>query len=263
MIALKRILGLTEKLSPFALSRGIRQFQYISDERCYYLKISTGCLGRCSYCAVRRAKGRLLSRDPDRILHDFETGLKRGYTDFVLSADESGSYGRDRGFTLAGLLQRFLAHPGEYRIFLRNMDPRWLIEDLDNLIAVFRSGRFPYLVCPVQAGSPAVLERMDRGYTVEAAEEALTRLHREISRMILRTHFIVGFPGESDDDFDQLLTYARRLPVDHFKVHEFSARPHTRAALLPDPIPPQIIRSRAHRLRRLGMRRFASAMFRS
>jgi MiaB/RimO family radical SAM methylthiotransferase len=261
MISLKRGLELVEKAIPFPLPRAFRQFKYLSDHHCYYIKISAGCLGRCSYCAVRRAKGKLLSRDPAHILGDFDHGLKLGYRDFILSADEAGGYGRDRGTTLAELLCQFVERSSDFRMFLRNFDPQWLIADLDRLVALFKSGHFPYLVCPVQSGSPATLKLMDRGYTLEEVEEAFVRLRREIPGMILRTHFIVGFPGESEEEFRRTLAFAKRLYVDHFKVHEFSPRPHTRAALLPNSVQPQVISRRARQLRLLGLRIFARSLF--
>jgi len=261
MISLKRSLELVDRASPFGLPRGLRQFRYISDDRAYYIKISVGCLGRCSFCAVRRAKGKLLSREPERILKDFDQGLAEGYHDIVLSADEVGSYGRDRGATLAQLLAEFLKRPGHYQIFLRNLDPEWLIKDLDNLIPIFQTGRFPYIVAPVQHGSPEILKLMDRGYTTQQAMEAFMLLRKEIPAMILRTHFIVGFPGETDEHFREMLDYALELKVDHFKVHEFSPRPHTRAALLPDSVPPRVIRRRARRMQLLGLKIFARSFF--
>ncbi len=261
MIALKRGLEVIDRVTPFKLPRGLRQFQTIYDDKAYYIKISVGCLGRCSFCAVRRAKGKLLSRDPEKILKDFDEGLKKGVRDIVLSADESGSYGRDRGTTLAELLKEMLKRDGDYRILLRNLDPEWLIRDLDNLIPIFKSGRFPYIVAPVQSGSEEILAKMDRGYTCEAAAQAFIRLRREVPDMILRTHFIVGFPGETEAHFSETLRYARKLRVDHFKVHEFSARPHTRAALLPHPVPPAVIKRRARRLQRLGLEIFARSVF--
>jgi MiaB/RimO family radical SAM methylthiotransferase len=261
MITFKRTVETLDRISPILLPRGLRQFRYIYDDRAYYIKISVGCLGRCSFCAVRRAKGKLLSRDPERVLKDLDDGLAQGYRDLVLSADEVGSYGRDKGTTLASLLREFLKRPGDYQIFLRNLDPEWLIADLDNLIPLFKTGRFPYIVAPVQTGSPEVLRWMDRGYTLEQVETAFARLRREIPAMILRTHFIVGFPGETERHFEETLEYARRLQVDHFKVHEYSARPHTRAALLPDQVPVEIIRKRARRLRKLGLMIYARRFF--
>lgn len=260
MIGLKRGLEVVDRLVPFKLPRGLRQFHYIADENDYYIKISVGCLGRCSFCAVRRAKGKLLSRDPERILADFDRGLAEGYQNIVLSADESGSYGRDRGTTLAELLSEFLNRPGDYQIFIRNLDPQWLIADLDNLIPLFKSGRFPYIVAPVQHGSPQILKLMDRGYTAQQAAEAFTRLRCEIPDMILRTHFIVGFPGETEDHFREMLEFARNMKVDHFKVHRFSPRPHTQAALLPDPVPPDIARRRYRQMQLLGLQLFGRSM---
>ncbi|MBU0519810.1 radical SAM protein [bacterium] len=261
MITIKRGMELIDKAAPFKLPRGLRQFGSIYDDRAYYIKISVGCLGRCSFCAVRRAKGKLMSRDPERILQDFDAGLKSGSRDIVLSADESGAYGRDRGTTLAELLREMLKRSGDYQILLRNLDPEWLIKDLDNLIPLFQTGRFPYIVSPIQTGSELILKLMDRGYTCQSAAEAFARLRAEVPDLILRTHLIVGFPGETDALFQETLDYARRLKIDHFKVHEFSARPHTRAAKLPDPVPSGVIKSRARRLRRLGLEIFARSFF--
>ncbi len=261
MITLKRGLEVADRITPFKLPRGLRQFNSIYDDKAFYVSISVGCLGRCSFCAVRRAKGKLLSRDPEKILQDFDQGLKQGYRDVVLSADESGSYGRDIGTTLAELLSEFLKRPGDYQILLRNLDPEWLIKDLDHLIPIFRSGRIPYIVAPVQTGSQPILTLMDRGYTTVEAAETFARLRKEVPDLILRTHFIVGFPGETDDHFREILDYARKLQVDHFKVHEYSSRPRTRAALLPDPVPPEVIRRRARKLKLLGLEVFARSFF--
>jgi len=261
MISVKRGMEVIDKITPFKLPRGLHQFKTIYDDRAYYIKISVGCLGRCSFCAVRRAKGKLLSRDPDRILNDFDTGLQAGYKDIVLSADESGAFGRDRGTTLVELLHEMLKRSGDYQILLRNLDPEWLIKDLDNLIPLFQTGRFPYIVSPIQSGSETILKLMDRGYTCQTAAEAFTRLRNEVPDMILRTHFIVGFPSETEELFQETLEYARHLKVDHFKVHEYSARPSTRAAKLPDPVQLEIIKRRAQRLKRLGLEIFARSFF--
>jgi tRNA A37 methylthiotransferase MiaB len=261
MLHLKRGVDLLERLAPFPLPRGLRQFRYIADDRAYYIKISVGCLGRCSFCAVRRAKGKLLSRDPQHVLRDFDQGLAGGFRDIVLSADEVGSYGRDRGTTLAHLLTEFLQRSGNYQIFLRNLDPEWLIKDLDHLIPLFRTGKFPYIVAPVQHGSEPILKRMDRGYTARQAAEALARLHREVPDTILRTHFIVGFPGETEEHFREMMDYAAAIRVDHFKVHEFSPRPHTRAALMEDTVAPAVILRRARRLKMLGLKIYAKSFF--
>ena len=261
MLRLKRGADLLERLAPFHLPRGLRQFRYITDDRAYYIKISVGCLGRCSFCAVRRAKGKLLSREPERILQDFDQGLAAGYRDIVLCADEVGCYGRDRGTTLACLLTEFLQRSGEYLIFLRNLDPEWLMKDLDNLIPLFRTGKFPYIVAPVQHGSEPILKRMDRGYTARQAAEAFVRLRREIPDMIVRTHFIVGFPGETEEHFSEMMDYAAAIGVDHFRVQEFSPRPRTRAALMMDTVPPDIIRQRVLRLKMLGLKIFAKSFF--
>ncbi len=261
MIGLKRSIEAIDKTLPFRLPRGLRQIKYISDDRAYYIKISVGCLGRCSFCAVRRAKGKLLSRESERILQDFDQGLAAGYRDIVLSADEVGSYGRDRGTTLAHLLTEFLQRSGDYQIFLRNLDPEWLIKDLDHLIPLFRTGKFPYIVAPVQHGSEPILKRMDRGYTAQQAAEAFARLHREVPDTILRTHFIVGFPGETEEQFREMMDYANEIKVDHFKVHEFSARPHTRAALMTEIVATEVIGQRARRLKMLGLKIYAKSFF--
>ncbi len=261
MISIKRGLEVVDRVAPFKLPRGLRQFKTVYDDKAYYVSISVGCLGRCSFCAVRRAKGKLLSRDPEKILQDFDQGLSQGYKDIVLSADESGSYGRDRGTTLAELLKEFLKRSGDYQIMLRNLDPEWLIKDLDNLIPIFQSGRFPYVVAPLQTGSEEVLSLMSRGYTLKEAADAFKRLRTEVPDMILRTHFIVGFPGETEERFREMLDYARKLKVDHFKVHEFSARPHTRAILLPDTVDPETIKRRAKKLRALGLEVFIRSFF--
>ncbi|MEM2143828.1 MAG: radical SAM protein [Candidatus Jordarchaeaceae archaeon] len=205
----------------------------------FYIRTAAGCTGRCTYCSERCAFGRIKSRPIEKILSEFKWGLQRGYNQFSLIATDLGAYGRDMGCTLSDLLTKMIEVNNEknYKIILNQVCPSYLIEMFSDLEKIFASKKVEVLNCPVQSGSDRILKLMGRAYTSEEWREHMLKINRRFPYIKLSTHFMVGFPSETDDDFDatlNLLNYP--LFLHDIYIFKFSKRPTVYASLIPDQI---------------------------
>jgi len=222
---------------------------YNDDTFC--IKISSGCIHHCTYCAVKNARGDVRSRPLVEIAAGFDTARSRGQADIALIGTDLGSYGRDNGGGLIQLLHTLLERDGPYRIKLRNLHPRYLIHHLDSFLELLRRDRIVFIGTSVQSGSNRILHRMGRGYTVESFLDAVGRITASFPSVRLGTQVMAGFPGESREDFQATLAALDGLKLDVVEPFLYQRRPHTRAATFPDQVPESVAR-----------RRFRSLVFR-
>ncbi len=207
-----------------------------------YVKIADGCNKNCSFCTIPSFKGRQVSKTPEAILAELDTLAGRGVREAVLIAQELGSYGvdlRSVDLDLIGLLRAIQESPGPDWIRLMYLYPSMLTPRL--LDAIAASPRIcNYIDVPIQHSVPAVLRRMRRP---TASADIADRIHRARERhpdFAFRTTLIVGFPGETDDDFTNLYQFVKRAAFDHLGVFTYSPEDSTPAALLPDQVDPAI-----------------------
>lgn len=226
------------------LSRAINVF----DPKTFCIKISTGCLNACSFCAIRLARGRIRSRAIDEILCELKKGRAEGFTRFALLGTDLGAYGRDHGTTLAALLEQMTNEKGDFEIRLRNIQPRFLIEMMAELRPVFRSGKVTYLSSAAESGSNRILNLMRRGYTIEDYKQAIGILNREFPHIRIRTQLMVGFPGETEAEFRDTYRLLDELRFDFAEVYRFQPRPNTAAAEMPDIVSPAVACRRFYKL---------------
>jgi MiaB/RimO family radical SAM methylthiotransferase len=165
------------------------------------LKIASGCVGKCTYCSIRKARGRLCSEPIDSILANFRGLLERGFKTIVISATDSGSYGKDKGTTIAHLLREMIKYKGKYKLIIRNFEPMALRPNLPELLPVFKSGRIAAITIPIQSGSQKVINRMKRDYNISQLSIDLKTIRKCDPRIVIFTHLIIGFPGEDEADF--------------------------------------------------------------
>ncbi|MBN1348716.1 radical SAM protein [candidate division KSB1 bacterium] len=210
----------------------------------YYIKISTGCLNACSYCGVRLSRGKLRSKSAEQIISEFEAGLKQGYQEFALIGTDLGAYGRDRGTRLTALLRELIKYDGQYKIKLRNIQPRFLIEMMSDFIEILPSGKIAYIGSAAESGNNRILRQMNRGYKIEAYKNAVLSLKRIAPLLQINTQIMIGFPGETDADFDDTIRLLDEVPFDFVEVYIFQARPNTQAEKLGNPVPPQVAKRR-------------------
>jgi len=203
----------------------------------YAIQIAVGCAHRCSYCVVPICRGRVRSKPITRVLQEFDQGLAQGRTVFALLASDAGSYGRDLGTDLLHLLREMIQREGAYQIRLRNCHPRYTIDHLDELMAIFESGRIPFFASTIQSGSNRILGLMRREYQAEELEQAMLAIQERFPQMQIRTQTMCGFPGETEADFEETLDYLDRVRHDFVEAYMYQGEPCVSATRLPDQIP--------------------------
>lgn len=213
----------------------------------FCIKVSTGCPNKCAFCAVKISRGKLRSKPIDRVIEEFEEGLARGYKEFALLGTDVGAYGRDHGNTLVDLLRELIKIEGDYTIRLRNIQPKFLIEMMPELIEILQSGKISYISSAAESGNNRILKLMRRGYTIEDYKEAILTLKSRFLELQIRTQIMVGFPGETEQEFQDSLRLLDEIKFDFVEVYPFQARPNTEAAAMEDQVPAKVIRRRYHK----------------
>ncbi len=217
----------------------------------YDIRVAKGCLGHCTYCAIRAACGPLWSKPLDDVVTELKTGLDRGYTDFRIVAQDVGAYGQDIGSDVAELFEALFAVPGDFHVTILDLDTNFFIRYQDRLIRVFadNASRIRSLAIPLQSGSDRVLELMKRGHNGSDAVAAVHRLREAAPHLKITTHAMVGFPGETDEDFAATQRALRESGFSRVDVYEYGDRPRTPASRMTPKVPAKTIRSRARRIR--------------
>ncbi len=220
----------------------------------YYLRISKGCLGSCSYCAKRHSTGRLRSKPDDMIVQEFQKGLQAGEKRFYLLTEDVGCYGIDQETTVMALLKRIFAvgHAQEFRIVVSNFNARWFVKYYDELEELFvkYQTKILYVQIPIQSGSTRILGLMDRHYTAEDLKEKLLALRRKAPALNLTTDMIAGFPGETDEDFELTKQFVSEIRFQHIDIFGYEHRPNTRAGALTGQLSQEVIDQRVFELAR-------------
>ena len=195
------------------------------------IPISQGCLGNCSYCLVKKARGYLKSFTPEDIVKDVKSALSEGAREIWLTSQDCGCYGMDINTTLPDLLRRVSALDGEYMIRTGMMNPNHTATFLEELIETYKHPRvYKFLHIPVQSGDDKVLKDMNRFYTVKEFKKIVKEFRKEISEITISTDIIAGFPTEDDDSFQRSLDLLKEIRPDVLNISRFWVRPGTEAA---------------------------------
>lgn len=213
-----------------------------------YLSIMYGCNNFCSYCIVPYVRGRERSRAQDDILREAERLLEGGAKEIMLLGQNVNSYGNDRddGATFPGLIRRLDAL-GVPRIRFMTSHPKDLSDDLIEAMASSKHCAHHFHL-PVQAGSDAILKAMNRIYDRETYLRRVESLRKAMPHIALTTDIIVGFPGETDADFEDTLSLVKQVRYDSAYTFIYSPREGTRAAEMPNPVPQEVASARLARL---------------
>lgn len=195
------------------------------------LPICQGCLGECSYCIVRQARGTLRSYSSEEILQAASQALKEGVQEIWLTAQDTGCYGLDIGTDLPSLLRKLVALPGRFWLRVGMMNPNHLQGFLPELAELYRSEKvFRFLHVPVQSGNDLVLQRMGRPYSVQQFRDAVGRFREIVPDVTLATDVICGFPGEAKEQFQDSVQLIQSIQPDIVNISRFWPRPKTPAA---------------------------------
>ena len=232
-------------LKRLARERSGNSFSVFSDST-YRLEIARGCLGSCSYCAIKLAMPEFCSFPEERVVENFKSGLKQNFRNFALVAGDIGCYGLDIGSNLPSLLGKLFAVCGDYKILLVDLNVRWFVKFYPELLSVLKPnyGKVARIVMPVQSGSNRILKLMDRHYEIEEVKKCLLDFKKHVPEAALDTHVLVGFPGETEEDFEQSLNLVREVEFSHVEVYSYEDRPGTIASNLPGKVPDDVIKKR-------------------
>ena len=216
-----------------------------------YLKISDGCNAPCAFCTIPSFKGKLRSRPLDAIVEEAQALVIAGARELVVVAQDTTDYGRDRGNPndLPRLLSAICNRSGNGLRWVRLMYayPGHVSDELVDVMAG-QEKIVPYLDMPLQHGDPRTLRRMRRPSRIEMVIDHVEKLRSAMPDIALRTTFIVGFPGETEEEFQGLLDFVAAIEFDKVGAFTFSAEPGTPAAALPNPVAPAVQEERYGRL---------------
>jgi len=196
------------------------------------IPLSTGCLGSCTYCKTRHARGKLGSYDPDAIVERARQAIAEGVMEIWLTSEDTGAYGRDIDTDLPTLLKSIISiMPDHVMLRLGMTNPPFILEHLQAMADIMNHPRvYAFLHVPVQSGSNPVLDKMNREYTVEEFSEVCDFLIAQVENMTLATDIICGFPTEDEEMHLETCRLVEKYKFPVLNISQFYPRPGTVAA---------------------------------
>jgi threonylcarbamoyladenosine tRNA methylthiotransferase MtaB len=213
------------------------------------VKIQDGCNSFCSYCIVPLVRGREKSVPIDRVIDEVKDRVAEGYKEVVLTGTEIGAY-NGNGVGLGELLQRLLEETGVARLRLSSLQPQEITPELIKLWQDERLCRHFHL--SLQSGSDSVLKRMERRYNTVEYQRAVDLIRGVVPGVAITTDVIVGFPGETDEEFKESYSFCKQVNFARIHVFSYSPRPGTKAALMPQQVDDKARRERSRKMLALG-----------
>ncbi|MEM0372528.1 MAG: tRNA (N(6)-L-threonylcarbamoyladenosine(37)-C(2))-methylthiotransferase [archaeon] len=196
------------------------------------IEISEGCLGSCSFCGTKKARGHLTSYPKEDIVRYARSLVRSGKKELLVTSQDAGAYGADIGSSLPELVKEITSIPGEFMVRVGMTSPHFVSRDISSFKRMYENPKvYRFSHIPIQSGSDRVLRRMNRVGSVRDFEKAAREL-RKIKGMVIATDIIVGFPGETKKDFEKTLSLVKRVKPEVVNISRFTPRPGTKASLM-------------------------------
>ena len=212
------------------------QVDHLNEHTRAYIKVQDGCNQFCSYCIIPYARGRVRSRAKEDVLKEIRTLCEKGYQEFVITGIHVTSYGVDLGnLSLIDLLEEISHIDGVKRIRLGSLEPGFITEETIRRLRKIDSF-CPHFHLSLQSGCDDTLKRMNRKYTTKDIQEKCKMIRESFEMPALTTDIIVGFPGETDDEFEKTRKFLEELNLYEMHVFKYSVRRGTKAALMDDQV---------------------------
>ncbi|NVM28407.1 MAG: tRNA (N(6)-L-threonylcarbamoyladenosine(37)-C(2))-methylthiotransferase [Candidatus Helarchaeota archaeon] len=212
------------------------------------VQIAQGCLNNCAYCITKHAMGSLHSYSSRKIVEEIKLDLNKGCKEIWLTAQDTGCYGSDSKSSLPELLKTIVQIPSEFRIRIGMMNPRSFLDIQENMTEILPHLKiYNFLHIPIQSGNGEILKKMNRQYSISEIQDVLIKFREIISDLSLSMDVIVGFPSETNDQFEDTISLIEQIKPDIVNISKFGARPKTLAAKM-KPVPTKIVKSRSTRL---------------
>lgn len=219
------------------------------------IKVQDGCNNRCSFCIVWKARGPARSTDPELVIARVKEAIAHGAKEIVLTGINLGDFRysyKGHKLRLPQLLDMILQSTSIERLRLSSIEPVDISDDLLNVMKEADPRIAPFLHICLQSGSNAVLRRMHRGYTTEFYQDACVRARERMPHVALGTDYIVGFPGETDEEFNEGYEFCRNIGFAKMHIFRYSPRPGTPAADASDQVPAQVMATRSKKMHALA-----------
>lgn len=224
------------------------EIEEYQDRNRAFLKIQDGCDRFCSYCLIPYARGPVRSKEPEKIYEEVQRLSKNGFKEVILSGIHVASYGKDlKNVTLADVIEGISKIDGIERIRIGSIDPLFFTEDAVNRISKVEKLCHHFHIS-LQSGCDDTLKRMNRHYTSYEYKEIIDRLRNAFDDLSITTDVIVGFPGETDDEFNKSYEFIKDIQFSKIHVFKYSKREGTKAADFKDKVNPKIKEERSKRL---------------
>ena len=193
------------------------------------LPISEGCLGACTYCCVKNARGRLVCYNPENIITNADSQLRQGIKQIYLTSQDCSVY-QYNSTTLSDLVSKIANLPFDFFLRIGMLNPKFLIEHLNQLESIFKHKKvYQFLHVPIQSGSDKILKLMNRPYKIASVKQNLENLRKKFPNLTISTDIITGFPGETEEDFKKSYELIEWLQPEILNISKFTIRPGTAA----------------------------------
>ena len=248
-----------DKKQNIAIDNDPRKFKYesfgtvaIPNSTRAYVKIEDGCNNFCSYCTIPYTCGVARSRDKDEVINEISTLVEHGFKEIVLTGIHTAHYGLDNnGCSFSELVEEICNISGLYRLRISSIEESEIDDKFLELL-----GKYPciaeHLHMPLQSGSKSVLKRMCRKYNVDDYINKVNKITKILPNIAITTDVIVGFPGETDEEFQETYNFIKKVNFAELHVFPFSAREGTKAYSMPDQVRPEIKTERVDKLIKLS-----------
>ncbi len=215
------------------------------------IPIAQGCSSNCSYCIVKPVMGPLISFPKEMILKEVKRSLTEGCKEIWLTAQDTSSYGLDINDSLPSLLNEIVSFENEFKIRVGMMNPSVAFLFLEDLVESYKNPKiYKFLHLPVQSGNDRILKLMNRKYAPEQFEEIISRFRKSFPEISISTDIIVGFPGETEEEFKDSVQLIKKTKPDIVNISKFGPRQKTKAAKMKQ-LPSHIIKERSKRLAKI------------
>lgn len=200
-----------------------------------YFKIQDGCDYKCTFCTIPLARGKSRSMQPDFVVEKFTKLIKQGYKEVILTGVNVGDYGKNLDTNLYYLLKRLIDVKGDFRIRISSIEPNLLTDEIIKLAST--SDKIcKHFHIPLQSGSNTILKSMQRRYNAEHYKDVVLKLKKNIPDAGIGVDVIVGYPGETANEFMETYNFINDLPISYLHVFTYSERPDTKAITLDEPV---------------------------
>lgn len=218
-----------------------------------FLKIQDGCNRFCSYCLIPFARGAVCSKQPEKVIEEVKELASNGFKEIILSGIHTASYGVDLegAWNLVKLLEEIDKVDGIERVRIGSIDPTFFTEEVMNSIVSLKK-LCPHFHLSLQSGCDTTLKRMNRPYTTAEYENAVKSLREKIKDVAITTDIIVGFPGETDEEFNSTYNFLKNIKLNKMHIFKYSPRKGTKAAIMENQVDGNVKDERSNSLIKLN-----------